>query len=138
MPGRKKAQTSQDEGTTVTGPPQTRTMMSPSESEDLYEEPVTDINNLSGMYVAGTIQTRTRRYIQSKDRSNIEIVTYTVVDNSGHRYFVDDFEPESYFDKNSFVIFNIYIKVYKKRNGEPAYSICRQKQFSPTNREETF
>ena len=53
-----------------------------------------------GLYVIGSIANRTRRYITTNGNPNTEIVTYTILDDHDHRFFVDDFAPASYYEKN--------------------------------------
>ena len=50
-----------------------------------------------GLYVVGSIANRTRRYIATNANPNTEIVTYTILDDHNHRFFVDDFAPDVLF-----------------------------------------
>lgn len=76
----------------------------------------------SGMYVFGTVKERRKREIE-KSGDKIEIVTYEVADDDGHLYYVEAFDPEEYYDRAQYVQIPIYIKAYKKKNGDPAYTI---------------
>ena len=62
-------------------------------------EPIMSNNTVQpGLYVIGSIANRTRRYITTNANPNTEIVTYTILDDHEHRFFVDDFAPASYFE----------------------------------------
>ena len=43
---------------------------------------------ITGLYIAGTIQERTRRMVPT-DNPTTEIVTYTVTDANDKRYYID-------------------------------------------------
>ena len=92
----------------------------------------------SGLYVIGSIANRTRRYITTNANPNTEIVTYTILDDQDHRFFVDDFSPVSYFEVSQSVTLPVYIKPYKKKNGEAAYTLCIQKNYHPITKGEAF
>lgn len=92
----------------------------------------------SGLYVIGSIANRTRRYITTNANPNTEIVTYTILDDQDHRFFVDDFSPVSYFEESQSVTLPVYIKPYKKKNGEAAYTLCIQKNYNPITKGEAF
>ena len=91
-----------------------------------------------GLYVIGSIINRTRRYITTNANPNTEIVTYTILDDQDHRFFVDDFAPTSYFEVSQSVTLPVYIKPDKKKNGDAAYTLCIQKNYHPTTKGETF
>ena len=91
-----------------------------------------------GLYVIGSIANRTRRYITTNNNPNTEIVTYTILDDHDHRFFVDDFAPTSYFDVSASVTLPVYIKPYNKKNGEAAYTLCVQKNYPPITKGEAF
>ncbi len=76
----------------------------------------------SGMFVFGTVKDRRKREIEKADKK-IEIITYEVADNDGHIYYVEAFDPENYYDRAQYVQIPVYIKTYKKKNGDPAYTI---------------
>ena len=91
-----------------------------------------------GLYVIGFIANRTRRYITTNNNPNTEIVTYTILDDHDHRFFVDDFAPTSYYEVSAYVTLPVYIKPYNKKNGEAAYTICIQKNYHPITKGEAF
>ena len=91
-----------------------------------------------GLYVIGSIVNRTRRYITTNANPNTEIVTYTVLDDHDHRYYVDDFAPSSYFELSESDTLPVYIKPYKKKNGDASYTLCIQKNYHPITKGETF
>ena len=92
-------------------------------------EPKTD--ELSGLYVFGHVIDRTRRNIKTRNGSSAEIVTYTIQDNSGRRYFVDEYTPEEYYELGESVEIPVYVKTFKKNSGDVGYSFCVQQQFGP-------
>lgn len=79
----------------------------------------------SGLFLFGQVIDRTRRYVP-KDTPTTEIVTYTVQTERDSKYFVDDYAPDSYYDVGSDVCFPVYIKTYKRRNGDPSYTLMIQ------------
>ena len=93
---------------------------------------------LSGLYVFGQVTDRTRRTIPTRDNSTAEIVTYTVEDNAGHRYFIDEYSPSEYNDIGAAVQIPVYVKTFKKRNGDVGYSFCVQQQLQVSSRGEHF
>lgn len=92
----------------------------------------------AGLYIIGTIANRTRRYITTNNNPNTEIVTYTVVDEHDHRYYIDDFAPSSYYDVSSPVTLSVYVKPFVKRNGDASYTLCIQKNYHPITKGEAF
>ena len=44
-------------------------------------------------------------------------------------YFVDDFEPEKYYNISEYVMLPVYIKAYIKRNNQASYTICTRKDY---------
>ena len=91
------------------------------------EPPVVDDSQLGGLVLMGTVIDRTRRMVP-KDNPTTLIVTYTVDDGMGRKYFVDDYAPKSYFDVGIHITVPVYVKAYIKRNKEPAYTINVQKE----------
>lgn len=85
-----------------------------------------DNNVTCGLSLSGTVIDRTRRMVP-RDNPTIEIVTYTVQDSFNRKFFVDDFAPSEYHDINSSICFPVYIKAYRRKNGEPSYTINVQK-----------
>ena len=85
-----------------------------------------DSNITYGLSLTGTVIDRTRRMVP-RDNPSIEIVTYTIQDSCNTKFYVDDFAPSDYHEINSNVCFPVYIKAYKRKNGEPSYTINVQK-----------
>ena len=77
---------------------------------------------LSGMFLYGIVKDRRKREIIKNEKS-VEIVTYDIIDNDGRTYYVDAFSPEKYYDRGKYVQIPIYIKAYKKKNGDPSYTV---------------
>ena len=94
--------------------------------------------DISGLYLFGRISDRARRTIPIRNLSSTEIVTYTVEDAAGHRYYVDEYSPREYNDVGSEVSLPVYVKTFKKRNGDIGYSFCIQQQQIMTSRGERF
>lgn len=90
---------------------------------------------LSGLYVFGQVIDRTRRTIKTRNDGQAEIVTYTVQDVNGRRYFVDEYTPEQYCEIGEAVELPVYVKTFKKNSGDIGYSFCVQQQFGPARRE---
>ena len=82
-------------------------------------------SSYSGRFLFGTVSDRTLRYVP-KDHPTTEIVTYTVQSSHDTHYFVDHFAPDSYYNIGADVCFPVYIKTYKRRNGDPAYTLMLQ------------
>ncbi len=82
---------------------------------------------LDGLALSGTVVDRTRRMVP-KEAPTTLIVTYTIEDEMGNKYYVDDYAPKSFFERGMYVSVPVYIKAYTKRNKEPAYTINIKKQ----------
>ena len=80
----------------------------------------------NGLSLSGIIVDRTRRMVPL-DNPTTEIVTYTIQDESNHKYYVDDYSPSEYHDINANVCFPVYVKAYNRRNGTPSYTLNIQK-----------
>ena len=87
------------------------------------------MGKISGLYVGGIIQERRRRYINRENNERIEIVTYTITDDSDKKYYVEDYAPSSYRDLGSQILEPVYVKPYKKKTGDLSYTICIKKNF---------
>lgn len=98
-------------------------------------EPPQDEEVLSGLYLFGTVVDRTRRTINTKGNSTAEIVTYTIQDANGRRYYVDEYSPEEYYELSEYAEIPVYVKTFKKRTGDIGYSFCVQTQGGPTRGE---
>lgn len=94
-------------------------------------------NQMSGLYISGTIQERTRRMVPA-DNPTTEIVTYTVTDQNEKRYYIDDYAPDSYHEIGDNVILPIFIKPFRKKNGDPSYSLSIQKAYRHQSKGEAF
>ena len=90
---------------------------------------------LSGLYVFGQVIDRTRRTIKTRNDGQAEIVTYTVQDINGRRYFVDEYTPEQYCEIGEAVELPVYVKTFRKNSGDIGYSFCVQQQFGPARGE---
>ncbi|MBQ8945317.1 MAG: hypothetical protein IJ058_14550 [Lachnospiraceae bacterium] len=94
-----------------------------------------DNQHLSGLFIFGFVIERTRRTISTRDNTQTEIVTYTIQDNDGHRFYVDEYAPKDYHDIGSFVDLPVYVKTFRKRNGDIGYSFGVQATSSQTRGE---
>ncbi len=98
-----------------------------SEDSDVSYDKVSTNAADMGLYLAGRIADRSRRYVP-KDNPTTEIVTYTVEYNGDHRYYVDDFAPQGvYYEVGTYVKWSVYIKPYVKKNKEASYTLGIQK-----------
>lgn len=79
-----------------------------------------------------------KSYITTANNPNTEIVTYTISDEHGHRFYVDDFSPSSYHEVSESVMLPVYVKSYKKKNGDASYTLCIQKNYYPITKGEAF
>lgn len=89
-----------------------------------------------GLFLCGNIIDRVKKNVQLPDRV-IEVVTYTV-DIHSRRYFVDDYDPESYLSKGEFVSLPVYVKPYRKKNGDITFMLKIQKNVTVSNQGEHF
>ena len=96
--------------------------------------PVSQQVQLSGLYVFGQIADRTKRTIPTRDNGTAEIVNYTVHDVNGRNYYVDEYDPEVYNDLGAIVEIPVYVKTFKKRNGDIGYSFSVQQQQGSSSR----
>lgn len=87
-------------------------------------------NNYSGLYLFGKVIDRTRHHVP-KDNPTTEIVTYLIQSNRDSKFYVDDYASKSYYDIGADVSLNVFIKTYKRKNGEPSYTLnIQQNNFS--------
>jgi hypothetical protein len=91
-------------------------------------------NHPSGLLVCGMIQERTRRYVTVKG-NKVEIVTYMISDDLDRHHYVEDFAPSDYYEIGECVAVSVYVKPYQKRNGNPSYTLCTQKEYHHTSGE---
>ena len=88
----------------------------------------------AGIYVVGTISLRSKRSVP-KDKPTHEVVTYLIKGDSGHSYYIDDFDPDSYYEIDEYVELPVYIKPYvNKKTGQLSYSMSVQKEKGSVNR----
>jgi len=87
------------------------------------------MGRINGLYVGGIIQERRRSFINRENKAQTEIVTYTLSDDNNKRYFVEDFAPSAYRDVGSQIVVPVYVKPYRKKNGDLSYTICIKKDF---------
>lgn len=87
-------------------------------------------NSYSGLYLFGKVIDRTRRHVP-KDNPATEIVTYLIQSNRDSKFYVDNYAPKSYYDIGADVSLSVFIKTYKRKNGEPSYTLnIQQNNFS--------
>ena len=91
----------------------------------------------SGLLLCGSISQRSKRIVPVNN-STIEVVTYLVVDNSGKFYYVDDYSPEQYYEVGQSIQVAVYVKPYRKKNGESSYSLNFLKPYRPSTKGEVF
>ena len=110
-------------------PPKTTVQSTPPPPPEPPQEEV-----LSGLYLFGV--DRTRRTIHPRNNSSTaEIVTYTIQDANGRRYYVDEYSPDEYYELSEYAEIPVYVKTFKKRTGDIGYSFCVQTQGGPTRGE---
>lgn len=103
------------------------------ESEEMLQEEGSSYSDeeetFSGLFVFGDVVERTKRTLPN---TTTEVVTYTIQDNEGRRYFVDKYiqpsEQERYFERDSYVEIPVFVKTFRKRNGDIGYSFCVQQE----------
>ncbi len=88
-------------------------------------------NKENGLYFCGVVTKRRRRKVP-KDNPTATVVTYEFTDEAGHvTYYVDDYEPESYFEVGQYVETAIRIKPYvNKTTNRLAYSMSVKKPYN--------
>ena len=88
-----------------------------------------EAETFSGLFVFGEVIDRTKRMIPN---TSTEVVTYTVQDNEGRRYYVDEYiqpnEQEKCYDRGEYVEIPVFVKTFRKRNGDIGYSFCVQQE----------
>ena len=87
------------------------------------------MGRLEGLFVGGTVRDRRRRYINKAGSDQVEIVTYTLTDSNDRNFYVEDYAPSSYRNIGDQTVFPVYIKPYRKSNGQLSYTICIKKDF---------
>ena len=92
----------------------------------------------TGLFLVGKVADRVKKKVTAQD-IEVEVVTYTVMSDSVHRYFVDDFNPEKYYKVGENVSLPVYVKAYKKKTGEASYMLkLMKKEVVITSRGEHF
>ena len=88
---------------------------------------MTTVEDDWGLFLIGEVSDRVKKNITSHG-VDVEVVTYTISCNDRQRYYVDDFDPEKYFSVGEKVSIPVYVKAYKKKNGEASYMLKLQKK----------
>ena len=91
--------------------------------------------DLSGLFLSGQVIDRTRRSIQTRLDTTTQNVTYTIMDSASRRYYVDEYAPDEYHEIGDYIIIPVYVKTFKKNNGEIGHSFAVQQQFGPARGE---
>lgn len=94
----------------------------------------TTTSKKAGIYFCGIVAERRRRMVPKDDPQN-EVITYTIYDEESHMtYYVDDFQPEEYFEKGEYIEVPVRIKAYvHKGTGKPAYSMTIKRTFEQSD-----
>ena len=96
-------------------------------SERTVPETKTSSGEEQGLFLMGEVSDRVKKNITAQGM-DVEVVTYTISCNDRQRYYVDDFDPEKYFLVGENVFIPVYVKPYKKKNGEASYMLKIQKK----------
>lgn len=96
-------------------------------SERTDSENITSLGEDQGLFLIGEVSDRVKKNITAQG-TDVEVVTYTITCNDRQRYYVDDFDPEKYYLVGEKVFFPVYVKAYKKKNGEVSYMLKLQKK----------
>ncbi len=91
----------------------------------------------SGLLLCGSVSQRSKRIVPVNN-STIEVVTYLVVDSNGRFFYVDDYSPNQYYEVGQSIQVPVYVKPYRKKNGEPSYSLNFLKPYRPSAKGEVF
>lgn len=91
----------------------------------------------SGLLLYGSVSQRSKRTVPVNN-STIEVVTYLVVDNIGRFYYIDDYSPNQYYEVGQLIQVAVYVKPYRKKNGELSYSLNFLKPYHPSTKGEIF
>lgn len=85
------------------------------------------MGHLEGLFVGGTVRDRRRRFINKAGSEQIEIVTYTLAGSNDRNFYVEDYAPSSYRNIGDQTCVPVYIKPYRKSNGQlPIRSVSRK------------
>ena len=88
---------------------------------------ITTVEDDWGLFLIGEVSDRVKKNITTHG-VDVEVVTYTISCNDRQRYYVDDFDPEKYFSVGEKVSIPVYVKAYKKKNGDASYMFKLQKK----------
>lgn len=91
----------------------------------------------SGLTLSGVVINRLKRMVP-RNNPTIEVITYTVQDVHGTKFYVEDYQPDGYHEIGDTVNIPVYVKVYNRKNGEPSYTLNVQKDDSHSSRGEPF
>ena len=91
-------------------------------TEDMIAESNEGVPLPDGLTLSGKVIDRTRRMVPREAPTTL-IVTYTIEDEMGNKYYVDEFAPNEFFELGMYISVPVYIKAYMKKNKEAAYSI---------------
>lgn len=61
--------------------------------------------------------------------TSTQIVTYTIMDSGSRRYYVDEYVLDEHHEIGDNIIIPVYVKTFKKNNGEIGHSFAVQQQF---------
>ena len=82
----------------------------------------------AGLYIIGVISARSKRQVP-KDDPRHEVVTYLIKSETGRKYYVDEFDPQEYYDKGESVEIPVYVKPYvNQKTGAVGYSLSVLKE----------
>ena len=90
-------------------------------TKDMIPESNEGLTLPDGLTLSGKVIDRTRRMVP-KEAPTTLIVTYTIEDEMGNKYYVDEFAPNEYFELGMDISVPVYIKAYKKKSKEAAYT----------------
>ena len=86
-------------------------------------------NKPNGIYFCGTVSQRRRRKVP-KDNPTDTVVTYEFSDETSRSFYVDDYNPDEYYEVGQYVELPVRIKAYMhKRTERPAFSMTILKPF---------
>ena len=93
----------------------------------------------TGLSLSGIVISRVMRRVP-KEKPTIEVSTYTVQDIHGTKFYVDEYQPkrDECPEIGDQVCFSVYVKVYNRKNGSPAYTLNIQKDDNDNFRGEPF
>ena len=54
------------------------------------------------------------------------------------RYYIDDYAPDSYHEVGDYAVLPVFVKPFRKKNGDPSYSLSVQKAYKHQSKGESF